>query len=231
MSSSADVTAGAGAPGLAVGGARRLLRIAGSAMVLVVANDEPVAEQIPYLIAFAMFGVVGALIVSRDRRNIIGHPVPVGLVHHRDRVPVGGVLHLAREQRGLGMVGRGLSGPQQLRMAARDPSRRCSCSRCCSRMAPPVTAMAAVPVVHLRVHVVLATPALRAADVVRLGRRLPVPEPLYIEAIGSLPSLDLSIGARVPRIFARGVLSLVLRFRRSTGVECQQVQSGWCSDW
>jgi FtsH-binding integral membrane protein len=48
------------------------LAIAGVAMVLVVANDEAVAEQIPYVIAFAMFGVVGAFIVSRDRRNRIG---------------------------------------------------------------------------------------------------------------------------------------------------------------
>ena len=48
------------------------LAVAGVAMVLVVANDEAVAEQVPYVIAFAMFGVVGALIVSRDRRNTIG---------------------------------------------------------------------------------------------------------------------------------------------------------------
>ena len=41
-------------------------------MVLVVANGESLAQQIPYVIAFAMFGVVGALIVSRDRRNTIG---------------------------------------------------------------------------------------------------------------------------------------------------------------
>ena len=35
-------------------------------------NGEPLGQQIPYVIAFSMFGVVGALIVSRDRRNTIG---------------------------------------------------------------------------------------------------------------------------------------------------------------
>ena len=33
---------------------------------------SPWTEQVPYIVAFAMFGVVGALIVSRDRRNTIG---------------------------------------------------------------------------------------------------------------------------------------------------------------
>lgn len=74
MSSSADMTAAAPLrpaqwPWVVLAG---FLAIAGVALVLVVANDEAVAEQIPYVIAFAMFGVVGAFIVSRDRRNRIG---------------------------------------------------------------------------------------------------------------------------------------------------------------
>jgi signal transduction histidine kinase len=35
-------------------------------------NGEPYADQIPFVIAFGMFGVVGALILSRVRRNRIG---------------------------------------------------------------------------------------------------------------------------------------------------------------
>ena len=74
MSSSADVTATvplrpARWPWLVLAG---FLVIAAIAMVLVVANDESIAEQVPYVIAFAMFGAVGAFIVSRDRRNTIG---------------------------------------------------------------------------------------------------------------------------------------------------------------
>lgn len=41
-------------------------------VALVVVNGEPVGEQAPFVLAFSMFGVVGALIVSRERRNVIG---------------------------------------------------------------------------------------------------------------------------------------------------------------
>ena len=46
------------------------IAMVGSAFV--VANHEPISEQVPYIVAFSMFGVVGAVIVSRDRRNVIG---------------------------------------------------------------------------------------------------------------------------------------------------------------
>ena len=46
--------------------------IAAVGTVLVAANDEPMGAQVPYIIAFSMFGAVGATIVSRDRRNAIG---------------------------------------------------------------------------------------------------------------------------------------------------------------
>ena len=38
----------------------------------VLAHDEDVLEQFGFVLAFGMFGVVGAMIVSRDRRNVIG---------------------------------------------------------------------------------------------------------------------------------------------------------------
>jgi signal transduction histidine kinase len=40
--------------------------------VFVVVNHEPLSEQVPYIVAFSMFGVVGSVIVSRDHRNVIG---------------------------------------------------------------------------------------------------------------------------------------------------------------
>ena len=40
--------------------------------VLVAANGEPMGAQVPYIIAFSLFGAVGATIVSRDRRNAVG---------------------------------------------------------------------------------------------------------------------------------------------------------------
>ena len=45
---------------------------AGIASVFVVRNGESFAEQVPYIVAFSMFGAVGALIVSRESRNRIG---------------------------------------------------------------------------------------------------------------------------------------------------------------
>ncbi|HEX5937475.1 MAG TPA: histidine kinase [Actinomycetota bacterium] len=41
-------------------------------LALVVRNDEPVGEQVPFVFAFAMFGLVGAVITSREPRNRIG---------------------------------------------------------------------------------------------------------------------------------------------------------------
>jgi signal transduction histidine kinase len=45
---------------------------AGIASIFVVRNGESFGEQVPYIVAFSMFGAVGALIVSRESRNRIG---------------------------------------------------------------------------------------------------------------------------------------------------------------
>ena len=72
------------------------LIVAVGAMALVVANDESLGAQIPFVVAFAMFGVVGALIVSRDRGNTIGLMLPVGLVLDGARVRGRGAPHASR---------------------------------------------------------------------------------------------------------------------------------------
>lgn len=41
-------------------------------MSLVVANDDALGEQLPLVEAISMFGVIGALILSREPRNVIG---------------------------------------------------------------------------------------------------------------------------------------------------------------
>ncbi len=50
---------------------------------------SPSREQVPYVVAFAMFGAVGALIVSRDRGNTIGLLLLWRLGAHRVVVRVG----------------------------------------------------------------------------------------------------------------------------------------------
>ena len=42
------------------------------ACFLVVANGGSIIEQVPFIIAFGLFGIVGALILSRERGNRIG---------------------------------------------------------------------------------------------------------------------------------------------------------------
>ena len=41
-------------------------------LILVAVNGESIAEQVPYVIAFTLFGIVGALLLSRLRGNRIG---------------------------------------------------------------------------------------------------------------------------------------------------------------
>ncbi|MDP9300500.1 MAG: VWA domain-containing protein [Actinomycetota bacterium] len=56
-------------PWAVVGG---FIALATYGSVLVVDNGESIANQVPYIIAFAMFGAVGALVVSRAPGNRIG---------------------------------------------------------------------------------------------------------------------------------------------------------------
>ena len=150
------------------------LAIAGVAMALVVANDEAVERADPVRRSRSRCSVSSARSSSAaTAATRIGHPVPVVLVHHGDVVPVGGAPHLRREQRRVRVVGRGRRVPQQLRMAARDPARRCSCCRCCSRtgisrhlVGGRCCGSSSVCSSLLALH-----PALRAEDVDRLGRR------------------------------------------------------------
>jgi signal transduction histidine kinase len=60
---------GARWPWFVLGG---FLAVVAIAMLLVGRNGEPLAQQVPYVVAFTMFGVVGAVIVSREQRNRIG---------------------------------------------------------------------------------------------------------------------------------------------------------------
>src|SRR5262249_61291436 len=70
---------------------------------LVVANDESLAAQVPYILAFTMFGTVGAVIVSRDRSNRIGLMLLYAAVVCASGFAGGGGFP--------GRVGRGQTGP------------------------------------------------------------------------------------------------------------------------
>ena len=51
-----------------------------------------------------------------------------------------------------------------------------------------------------------------------------IANPFYVDAIGRLPKPDPLIGVLFPLIFVASLTSLVLRFRRSKGVERQQIK-------
>jgi signal transduction histidine kinase len=53
---------------------------------------------------------------------------------------------------------------------------------------------------------------------------LTVSNPFYSRAVGSLPSLDPVVGLSFPILFGLAIASLILRFRRSSGIVRQQIR-------
>jgi signal transduction histidine kinase len=199
--------------------------LAAIGMALVVANGEAVDEQIPYVIAFAMFGLVGALIVSRDRRNTIGL-----LLLYASFVTVlsflgGEILSNATSNgrtgwwvvvcgllSGFGWVLGITAAVFLLPLLFPDghlPSQRWR----------PFLWFIGVFLALLTIVLTLGERTLTGSTEAH-----GIANPIYVDAIGRLPNLDLLIAILFPGMFAASVLSLVLRFRRSTGVERQQIK-------
>jgi signal transduction histidine kinase len=193
-------------------------------LVFVALNDESLATQIPYVIAFSMFGVVGALIVSRDRRNTIGllfvwsafvvassfmsgEILTYAVVHGRHAwwVVACGLVN------GVGWVFGILLTVFLLPLLFPNghlPSRRWR----------PLLWLIAVFIAVIAVSFIFGQKMLTGSGTVEIAN------PLYVDAVGSLPNVDPVIGIMFPGIFAASIVSLVLRFRRSTGVERQQIK-------
>ena len=200
------------------------LTIIGTAMVLVALNGEDLYLQIGYVIAFTMYGAVGALIASRDPRNTIGRlftwaSVLVALsfmsgelltyaVGHREHgwwVVVCGLFNGAGRLFGIG------SALLLLPLLFPDghlPS---------GRWRPFLWAVLGLGAV-LFVSLVFGSERLTGSG------DAGVVNPLFVKAIGSWPNLDPVIGVLFPGAFAVSILSLVLRFRRSNPEERQQIK-------
>jgi signal transduction histidine kinase len=200
------------------------LLIAGAALVLVSRNDELLAEQVPYFIAFALFGAVGAAIVSRDRRNRIGILFLWACFATAWSFFAGEAFtYLVNEGRSgtlvqiLGFANNfgWLLGilPTLFLLPLLFPDGHL-----------PSPRWRPLLWIILGLISLLGISLLFGQETLTGSADVTIPNPLYVDAIGSLPSLDPVIGLAFPLIFGAGVASLILRFRRSVGVERQQIK-------
>ncbi len=201
------------------------LAIATVGMVFVNANGESLAEQVPYIVAFAMFGVVGALIVSRDRRNTIGILFLWASFLTAASFAGGEVFTYAarRGQSGQLVVAMGLLNnfgwlfgifPVVFLTPLFFPDGQVPSPRW-----RPFLWFSLTFVAVIGFDLSLGQKTLTGST-----EAIAVANPLYVAAVGRLPTLDPVIAVLFPGIFAGSVVSLILRFRRSTGVERQQIK-------
>ncbi len=195
------------------------------ALVLVAANDESIAEQVPYVIAFAMFGAVGALIVSRDRRNTIGLILLGASALTAFSFMSGEVITYAIDhgQTGPWLAVFGLLStygwlfgllPTVFFLPLIFPDGRLPSPRW-----RPFLWFIVGFLVFLGIDLTLGEPTLTGST-----EAASIANPLYVDAIGQLPSLDAVMAVLFPGIFIASVVSLILRFRRSAGAERLQIK-------
>ncbi len=195
------------------------------ALVLVVANDESIAEQVAYVIAFAMFGAVGALIVSRDRRNTIGLILLGASALTAFSFMSGEVMTYAvdRGETGAWLAVFGLLSnygwlfgilPTVFLLPLIFPDGRLPSPRW-----RPFLWFIVGFLVFLAIDLTLGQPTLTGST-----DATSIANPLYVDAVGQLPSLDPVMAVLFPGIFIASVVSLILRFRRSTGAERLQIK-------
>ncbi len=192
---------------------------------LVERNGRSLAEQIPFVIAFSMFGVVGAAICARDRRNTVGMMLlfasaatasafvgtelatSLGRVGHDPLVAI-----VASIMSPLGWLYGALSVVFLLPLVFPDghvPSPRWR----------PVLWVEIGSITFLAVALVMGEQSYPGSS--RLAR---IENPLYVSALGNLPTLDPYVFVSFIGFFALGIVALLVRFRRSAGIERQQIK-------
>jgi signal transduction histidine kinase len=200
------------------------LAIAG--MIGVAVNEESLAEQIPYVIAFTLFGIVGALLLSRLPGNRVGGLLLFGAAVTAGSFAAGELMtYLVRE----GIT----DGPAVVVMAlvsslgwlvgifpvilflpllfpdGRLPSRRWL----------PFAWLCAAVLAFLGVMLLFGQDTLFGSsdDAV-------IANPFFMPGLAGLEIPDAVFGLSLIGLLVGSVVSLVLRFRRSSGVERQQIK-------
>ena len=199
--------------------------IACSGMVLVVANGEPLIGQASYLIAFLMFAVVGALIVSRDRRNVIGLMLLWAAV-------VTGFAFFSGELT-TWLISEGHDGPLVAVIGLLNGFGWALGILPVVYFLPLFFPDGKLPSPRWRVYVwsvfvllaiLLVSLVFGQETLTGSGDTIGVANPFYLRAVGDLPSLDPVIGISFPGLLALTLYSLFGRFHRSRGVERQQIK-------
>ena len=193
-------------------------------MVFHVLDGQDLAAAVPYVLAFTMFAVVGVLVVTRDPHNRVGLLLLVGSLIMVACSAAGDFATWAISQGYTGPVVAipglatnfgwllGLLAPLLLIPLlfpdGRLPSRRWR----------PFLWCCAVFIAVIGLNLLFGQRLLGGS-----GDDVGVPNPFYIPAIGTL-SLDPFIAVALPTLFGLSVWSLIQRFRRSSGVERQQIK-------
>jgi signal transduction histidine kinase len=194
--------------------------------VLVWLNGESLVQQIPLIVAFGMFAVVGALIVSRDRGNVIGLMLLVSALIIATLSALFGEAFTWLVLRGYGGAGVALLGfannlgwllsilPVVLFLPLLFPDGHLPSPRW-KVLVWAIFGLLVMLFVSLLFGQARFTGSVEAVSIAN---------PFYVEAIGRLPKLDPLVGVLFPLFCLFSIISLIQRFRRSTGVVRQQIK-------
>ena len=194
-------------------------------MIGVAVNGESLAEQIPYVIAFTLFGIVGTLLLSRLPGNRVGGLLLFGATVTAGSFAAGEVMtYLVREgNTGPAVVAMGLVSslgwlvgifPVILFLPLLFPDGHLP-----SRRWLPFACLCAAVLVFLGVLLLFGQDTLTGSsdDAV-------IANPFFMPGLAGLEIPDAVFAVSLIGLLLGSVVSLVLRFRRSTGVERQQIK-------
>jgi len=189
-------------------------------------NGESVAEQIPYVVAFTLFGIVGALLLSRISGNRIGALLLYGAATVSiSYVASEFVTYLFRRGHVDGPLVIGLAllstigwlvgiFPVLLFLPLLFPDGHLPSTRW-----RPFAWVCVAALVFLGLGLTIGEQVLTGS-----GADVEIPNPLYVSSLGGWGISDGLISFLLIGLLVGSVLSLVLRFRRSRGVEHQQIK-------
>jgi signal transduction histidine kinase len=210
-------------PWVALGG---FFSLAIVGMIGVAVNGESLAEQIPYVIAFTLFGIVGALLLSRLPGNRVGGLLLFGAAVTAGSFAAGELMtYLVRQgvTDGPAVVAMGMVSslgwlvgifPVILFLPLLFPDGHLP-----SRRWLPFAWLCAAVLAFLGVALLFGQDTLFGSsdDAV-------IANPLFMPGLAGLEIPDAVFAVSLTGLLVGSVLSLVLRFRRSSGVERQQIK-------